>query len=144
MPYRWQSWSWTNLWPWRQWWVSRTPREHPRTTEDGHVLFFNCYLSATPADPVLFAGNAKQMPDECARQLFEMSSVLPESIVRSARWNGQDIEPNARGMAVNADMVYLLRFINMGDSDGPRSRNPSTRVATANAMSPNVSHIFMP
>ena len=64
-------------------------------TEDGHVLFFNCYLSATPADPFVFPGNAKQMPDECARQLFEMSSVLPESMVRVAHANGKNIEPNA-------------------------------------------------
>ena len=88
-----------------------------RATEDGHVLFFNCYLSATPADPVVFAGNAKQMPDECARQLFEMSSLLPESTVRRAHAKGGDIEPNARGMAVNTDMFYLVRYIYMGNSD---------------------------
>ena len=32
----------------------------------------------------------------------------------------------------------------IGDSEAPRSRRPSTRVAIAKAMSPNVSHIRMP
>lgn len=85
-----------------------------RGTKDGNVLFFNCCLSATPADPFLFRGNGELMPDEFARQLFQMSSVLPESMINKARADGQDIEPNARGMAYNADMVALIKFLDMG------------------------------
>jgi hypothetical protein len=91
-----------------------------RSTEDGHVLFFNCYVSASTADPFLFPGSAKRMPDACARHLFEMSSMLPDSLVSEFRWDGQDLEPNARGMAYNADMVALLRAIRMGGTEGPR------------------------
>jgi hypothetical protein len=85
-----------------------------RGTEDGEVLFFNCCLSSTPGDPFLFRGNGELMPDEFARQLFHMSSVLPEPIVKKARDMGQDLEPNARGMAYNADMVTLIKFLDMG------------------------------
>ena len=85
-----------------------------RGTKDGNVLFFNCCLSATPADPFLFRGNGELMPDEFARQLFQMSSVLPESMVKKARADGQDLETNARGMAYNADMVALIKFLDMG------------------------------
>jgi hypothetical protein len=85
-----------------------------RGTKDGNVLFFNCCLSATPADPFLFRGNGELMPDEFARQLFQMSSVLPESMVNKARADGQDLEFNARGMAYNADMVSLIKFLDMG------------------------------
>jgi hypothetical protein len=92
-----------------------------RSTEDGHVLFFNCYVSASTAHPFLFPGNAKQMPDACARHLFEMSSMLPDSLVSEFRSDGQDLEPNARGMAYNADMVALLHAIVMGGTEGPRN-----------------------
>jgi hypothetical protein len=85
-----------------------------RGTKDGNVLFFNCCLSATPADPFLFRGNGELMPDEFARQLFQMSSVLPEPMINKARADGQDLEPNARGMAYNADMVSLIKFLDMG------------------------------
>ena len=85
-----------------------------RCTDDGEVLFFNCCLSMTPGEPFLFRGNGELMPDDFARQLFTMSSVLPESIVEKARAMGQDIEPNARGMAYNADMVTLVKFLDMG------------------------------
>lgn len=85
-----------------------------RETKDGNVLFFNCCLSATPADPFLFRGNGELMPDEFARTLFQMSSILPESMVNKARADGQDIEANARGMAYNADMVSLIKFLDMG------------------------------
>jgi hypothetical protein len=85
-----------------------------RATDDGNVLFFNCCLSATPSDPFLFKGNGELMPDQFARTLFLMSSVLPEPIVEKARAAGQELEPNARGMAYNADMVSLIKFLDLG------------------------------
>jgi hypothetical protein len=85
-----------------------------RETNDGNVLFFNCCLSSTAADPFLFKGNGELLPDEFAKSLFKMSSVLPESIVDKARAAGQELEPNARGMAYNADMVSLIKFLDLG------------------------------
>jgi len=85
-----------------------------RTTDDGEVLLFNCCLSSTPGDPFLFRGNGELMPDEFALQLFKMSSILPDSIVNKAKEMGQELDPNARGMAYNADMVTLVKFLDMG------------------------------
>jgi len=85
-----------------------------RATEDGQVLFFNCCVSSTPGDSFLFRGNGELMPDAFARQLFQMSSILPEPTVEKARAMGQELEPNARGMAYNADMVTLIKFLDMG------------------------------
>ena len=85
-----------------------------RETSDGNVLFFNCCVSSTAADPFLFRGNGELMPDSFSRQLFQMSSVLPEAIREKARLAGQELEPNARGMAYNADMVSLIKFLDMG------------------------------
>lgn len=85
-----------------------------RATDDGEVLFFNCCVSSTPGDPFLFRGNGELMPDQFSRDLFKMSSVLPDPIVRKAAEMGQELEPNARGMAYNADMVTLIKFLDMG------------------------------
>ncbi len=85
-----------------------------RCTDDGNVLFFNCHLSMTAADPFMFRANGELLPDDLARVLFKMSSVLPETISQRAIAEGFDLEPNARGMAFNADMVTLLKFLDMG------------------------------
>ncbi|HIQ22945.1 MAG TPA: VWA domain-containing protein [Planctomycetes bacterium] len=91
-------------------------------TEDGNVLLFNCHLSMTAADPFLFPAHAEGLPDELARVLFEMSSVLPPPFVRLAAAEGLQLEPNARGMAFNADMVCLIQFLNMGTQAAPGLR----------------------
>jgi hypothetical protein len=85
-----------------------------RETSDGNVLFFNCCVSSIAADPFLFRGNGELMPDQFSRVLFQMSSVLPDAIREKARAQGQELEPNARGMAYNADMVSLIKFLDMG------------------------------
>lgn len=85
-----------------------------RSTSDGNVLLFNCHLSMTAADPFMFKGNGEVLPDELARVLFQMSSPLPETIYSRAVAEGFELEPNARGMAFNADMVTLIKFLDMG------------------------------
>jgi len=93
-----------------------------RCTLDGNVLFFNCHLSATPADPFLFRGNSELMPDDFARKLFQMSSLLPESMVAKGREMGHDLENNARGMVFNADMVSLIKFLDIGTRGAEKLR----------------------
>ncbi len=83
-------------------------------TDDGGVLLFNCHLSMTAADPFLFPASGEILPDELARVLFQMSSPLPEPMFRQAVAEGFELQPKARGMAFNADMVALLKFIDMG------------------------------
>lgn len=85
-----------------------------RETEDGNVLLFNCHLSMTPADSFMFPSSNEVLPDVLARDLFEMSSVLPETIFQRAVSEGFELKPNARGMAFNADMVALIKFLDMG------------------------------
>jgi hypothetical protein len=43
-----------------------------------------------------------------------MSSLLPEKMFQSAVAEGFELQPGARGMAFNADMVSLIRFLDMG------------------------------
>lgn len=88
-----------------------------RCTDDGNVLFFNCCLSESPGTPFIFRGNVELMPDDCARRLFKMSSVLPEQLRQVAINREFEVEPNARAMAFNADMLVLIKFIRMGTLD---------------------------
>jgi len=83
-------------------------------TSDGNVLLFNCHLSMTAAEPCTFVSNEQALPDELARVLFRMSSPLPEPFYRNAVAEGFPLQPGARGMAFNADMVVLIKFLDMG------------------------------
>ena len=91
-------------------------------TEDGNVLLFNCHLSMTAADPFMFPANEGGLPDDLARVLFRMSSVLPDPFVRHATMEGFQLQQGARGMAFNADMVCLIQFLNMGTQAAPGLR----------------------
>ncbi len=91
-------------------------------TEDGNVLLLNCHLSMTAADPFMFPADEEGLPDELARVLFRMSSVLPEPFYRHAVMEGFQVQKNARGMAFNADMVCLIQFLNMGTQAAPGLR----------------------
>ena len=91
-------------------------------TEDGNVLLLNCHLSMTAADPFMFPSSSEGLPDDLARVLFEMSSVLPDPFFRHATMEGFQLQANARGMAFNADMVCLIQFLNMGTQAAPGLR----------------------
>ena len=91
-------------------------------TEDGNVLLLNCHLSMIAADPFMFPASEEGLPDDLARVLFGMSSVLPEPFVRHATAEGFQLQPGARGMAFNADMVCLIQFLNMGTQAAPGLR----------------------
>jgi len=83
-------------------------------TNDGNVLLFNCHLSMSQAQQALFPSVPDGLPDELARVLFNMSSILPEPFYRNAVAEGIQLQSGARGMAFNADMVVLVKFLDMG------------------------------
>jgi hypothetical protein len=91
-------------------------------TEDGNVLLLNCHLSMTAAEPFIFPADDAYLPDELARVLFHMSSPLPDPFLRYAQSEGFPLQPGARGMAFNADMVCLIQFLNMGTQAAPGLR----------------------
>lgn len=84
-------------------------------TEAGNALTFNCHVSESAAEVVMYpgpevaAGFQKRM-----RQLYEMSSVLPELMRERARELGYDIAPEARGYVLNADAASLIDFLEIG------------------------------
>jgi len=89
-------------------------------TGDGNLLLFNCHLSKSEAASKLFPVYESELPDDYARMLFRMSSLLPKKFVDMAETKQLGVPDGSRGMAFNADMVGLIKLLNVG-----------TQVATA-------------
>lgn len=83
-------------------------------TDDGNVLLFNCHLSDKSAQATEFPANEEHLPDDFARLLFRMSSILPSSMHEQASAEGYSVEPQARGFVFNADLVRVIGFLNIG------------------------------
>jgi len=83
-------------------------------SSDGNVLLFNVHLSAHRANPIEFPDNDSGLPDEFARLLFGMSSLLPTHIQNAARQEGYNVNENSRGFVFNADIVSVIRFLEIG------------------------------
>lgn len=83
-------------------------------TEDGNVLLLNCHISHQPTAPIVFPDDDSELPDDFARTLFQVSSVLPASLRELARGENMNLGPEARGFAFNADLVELIRFLDIG------------------------------
>lgn len=83
-------------------------------TNDGATLFFNCHLSANPAPAIVFADTDQYLVDDYARQLFLMSSTLPESFQQAATAQGYRVSGRTRGFAFNADLLDLIKFLDVG------------------------------
>jgi hypothetical protein len=83
-------------------------------TTDGEVLLFNAHLSSAEVAPVVFPSSVKGLSDPYARHLFNMSSPLPPPMLEAARADGFAVGDGARGFAFNADLVSVIRFLDIG------------------------------
>lgn len=84
------------------------------TTTDGNVLIFNAHLSSKPARPIEFPSQESWLPDPEALVLFKMSSVLPPRLRDAAGAEGFRVNDNTRGFVFNADLVSVIRFLDIG------------------------------
>jgi hypothetical protein len=83
-------------------------------SSDGPVLLFNAHVSASKAHPVEFPRGEDGLPDNFARLLFRLSSLLPPRLLEAARAEGFKAEPGTRGFVFNADLVSVVRFLDIG------------------------------
>jgi len=83
-------------------------------SSDGDVLLFNIHLSSQRAGAVEYPSNETGLPDQFAQQLFRMSSVLPEYMLNIARNEGMSVSEGSRGFVFNADMVAVIKFLDIG------------------------------
>jgi hypothetical protein len=84
------------------------------STNDGNVLLFNCHISTHASDSILFPNTDMGLPDEYARRLFQMSSLLPDKLSEAARSQNLVGGQHSRGFAFNADLVTLISFLEIG------------------------------
>jgi len=63
---------------------------------------------------VIKCAKSEGVPDEYARLLFMMSSVLPENLREASQSEGYVLGEQASGFAFNADLVELIRFLDIG------------------------------
>jgi hypothetical protein len=83
-------------------------------SSDGNVLLFNAHISDKRNKPIEFPGDAGGLPDKFAQLLFRMTSPLPPKLAEAAKADGFAIGPHARGFVFNADLVSIVRFLDIG------------------------------
>ncbi len=83
-------------------------------SKDGNVLLFNAHLSDKQNRPVEFPSEEGGLPDDFAKLLFRMSSELPPKLLDAAKADGFKVGPGSRGFVFNADLVAVIRFLDLG------------------------------
>ena len=83
-------------------------------TSDGNVLLFNIHLSAKAGAAIEFPAQVDLLPDEFARSMFELSSPLTTTMRTIAQQEGYPVDEQSRGFVFNADMVALIKFLDIG------------------------------
>jgi hypothetical protein len=84
-------------------------------TSDGSALVFNCHISQNPGMSVTFPSDGQAAGlTGLARELYDMSSPLPEPMRRQAQAKGYQLESGARGYVYNADLVTMIDFLDIG------------------------------
>jgi hypothetical protein len=84
------------------------------TSADGNVLLFNAHVSHKQLRPIEYPDRLDGLPDHYARMLFRISSILPAKLQAAAKAEGFPVLPGSRGFVFNADLVAVVRFLNIG------------------------------
>lgn len=82
-------------------------------TTDGNVLLLNLSLSQDE-NASRFPADRRTLRDRAARELFDMSSVLPPFMLAAARASGLDVPDGGRGFVNNADIAAVVTFFQIG------------------------------
>jgi hypothetical protein len=83
-------------------------------SSDGNVLLFNAHISSRQDRPIEFPSSESQLPDDHSRLLFRMSSQLPPALQDAARREEIPANSDTRGFVFNADLVAVIRFLDIG------------------------------
>ena len=100
-------------------------------TNDGPALIFNCFLSITSSPPIRFPNSDEGLPDEFARVLFAMSSVIPPKMRDLLDESGFELQHKARAFAYNTDISCFLQFLDVGTKVATSKESLGGGVATA-------------
>ena len=89
-------------------------RTQSMSVSDGSVLLFNCHLSSERIPKIVCPASSSGLPNQYARMLFDISSVLPDRFGGAAKELGLPVEMNSRGFMFNADATSVVQFYEMG------------------------------
>lgn len=86
-------------------------------TTDGNVIIMNAHIGEISTERIELPNKkSKFRANKFANFLFDISSIIPDSLARKAKVLGYDIRPNSRGLVFNADAETLIKLINFGSS----------------------------
>lgn len=77
-------------------------------------MLFNVHLSSIEEPPVHYPSTPRGLPDDYARQLYEMSSIMPASFRERFAEEGYKVEENARAFVFNADIGDVVQCLDIG------------------------------
>jgi hypothetical protein len=83
-------------------------------SSDGNVLVFNLHVSDASTTPIVFPNKDLSLPNDYARALFNLSSVLPAGLQSYAQLQGLPVAEGSRGFVFNADMSAVVQFLDIG------------------------------
>ena len=83
-------------------------------SSDGAVLVYNCHVSSDRSGKVAYPSSGDRLPNDFAKTLFDMSSVLPAEFRRTGAELGRQLDEGARGFVFNGDAVELIQFFDIG------------------------------
>ncbi|MBQ6341401.1 MAG: VWA domain-containing protein [Kiritimatiellae bacterium] len=87
------------------------------TTSDGNVLLCNLHISSGSSDPISFPDDEIGLPDQFAKTLFRMSSVIPESMhqtVKEILGANASLTSSTRFFTFNGNEVDIVKFLRVG------------------------------
>lgn len=84
------------------------------STNDGEALLLNIHVSTSDVSPSKFPSSDSGLPDEFAKLLFRMSSLLPSHLVNFAKEKGYTVGSESRGFVFNADAAEIVEFFDIG------------------------------
>jgi len=84
------------------------------SSSDGNILLFNAHLSSHRSAPIEFPDSESGLPDHYAQLLFRLSSSLPDYMKSIAQQEGVSVSEGTRGFVFNADIVSVIRFLDIG------------------------------
>ncbi len=97
------------------------------STNDGNALLFNVHITGINSSPVLYPASESELPnDQYARQLFKISSVIPESSrTLLGSLLGYEVPPGARGMIFNGDASSVRLMFNFVSAPATQPIDPN-------------------
>lgn len=81
---------------------------------DGNVLLFNLHVSSDSSPAISFPDSGAMLPNQYAKTLFNLSSVLPNHMRTYASQQGYPASADTRGFVFNADMAAVVQFLDIG------------------------------